>query len=70
MDIEDEIHERVCSIRFDYLNDKEERDIAKLIQKARSAPTKSKARLYLAWSDSQLYKAPMNVGEFSCLNRY
>ena len=44
MNIEDEIHERICSIEFDYLDDKEAQDIAKLINKARSAPSRSKAR--------------------------
>ena len=44
MTIEQEIHERVCSIKFDYLDDKEAQDIAKLINKARSAPTRSKTR--------------------------
>ena len=69
MNIEDEIHERICSIKFDYLDDKEAQDIAKLINKARSAPTRSKARRYLAWADSLVYKARMNVDEFSCVNR-
>ena len=64
MNIEDEIHERVCSIKFDYLDDMEAQAIAKLINKARSAPTRSKARWYLAWADSLVYKARMNVAEF------
>ena len=68
MDIEDEIHERICSIKFDYLDEKEAQDIAKLINKARSAPRKSTARWYLAWADSLVYKARMKVDEFSCFN--
>ena len=69
MDIEDEIHERVCSIKFKYFDEKDAQDIAKLIQKARSAPTKSKARCYLAWADSLVNKARMTVKEISCLIR-
>ena len=69
MDIEDEIHERVCSIEFDYLDDKEAQAIAKLINKARSALIRSKARWCLAWADSLVYKARMKVDEFSCVNR-
>ena len=69
MDIEDEIHERACSIKFDYLNDEEAQAIATLIKKARSAPSRSKARWYLAWADTLVYKARMNVDEFSCVNR-
>ena len=51
MDIEDEIHERVCSIKFDYLDDKEAQAIAKQITNAGSAPSKSKPMWYLAWED-------------------
>ena len=69
MDIEDEIHERVCSIKFDYLDDQEAQAIAKLINKARSAPSWSKARWYLAWADLLVYKARMKVDEFSFVNR-
>ena len=69
MNIEDEIHERVCSIKFDYLDDKEAQAIAKLINKARAAPTRSKAMWYLGRADSLVYKARMKVDEFSCLNR-
>ena len=69
MNIEDEIHETVCSIEFDYLDEKDARDIAKLLQKARSAPRRSTARWYLDWADSLVYKARMNVDEFSCVNR-
>ena len=68
MDIEDEIHERVCSIKFDYVDDKEAQAIAKLIGKARSAPSRSKAKWYLAWADSLVYKARNKVGEFSCVD--
>ena len=68
MGIEDEIHERVCSIKFDYLDEKEARDIAKLIQKARSAPLKSTARWYLDWADSLGEKALNKEDEFSCFN--
>ena len=52
MTIEVEIHERVCSIKFDYLDDEEAQSIAKLIKKARSAPTRSKAMWFLAWAHS------------------
>ena len=69
MDIEDEIDERVCSIKSDYLDDKEAQAIAKLINKARSAPSRSKARWYLPWADSLVYKARNKVDEFSCVNR-
>ena len=65
MNIEDEIHERNCSIKFDYLDDKEAQAIAKLINKASSAPTWSKARWYLSWADSLVYNARMKVDEFS-----
>ena len=69
MNIEDEIHEPVCSIKFDYLNDKEAQAIATLIKKARLAPTKSKARWSLACANSLVYKARMKLDEFSCVNR-
>ena len=68
MNIEDERHERVGSIKLDDLDDKEAQAIAKLINKARSAPTRSKARWYLDWADSLVYKARMKVVEFSCLS--
>ena len=68
MGIEDVIHERVCSIKFDYLNEKEARDIAKLIQKARSASRKSEALHYLDYADSLVYKARNRVHEFSFVN--
>ena len=61
MDIEDEIHERICSIKFDYLDEKDAKDIAKLINKARSAPRKSTARWYLAWADQLAEKAREKV---------
>ena len=57
MSIEDEIRERTWSMKVDYLNEKEARDITKLIQKARSAPLKSTARWYLDWADSLVEKA-------------
>ena len=57
MGIEDEIRERTCAMKVDYLNEKEARDIAKLIQKARSAPLKSTASWYLDWADSLVKKA-------------
>ena len=69
MEIEDEIHERVWSIKLDYLDDKEAQAIAKLINKAPPAPRKSTARWYLAWADSLVDKARMKVDEFSFLNR-
>ena len=56
---------RVCSIKFDYLDEKEARDIAKLIHKARSAPLKSTARWYLDGADSLVEKARNKVDEFS-----
>ena len=68
MNIEDETHEMVCSIKFDYLDDKEAQAIAKLINKARSAPLKSTARWYLDWADSLVYKARNRVHEFSFVN--
>ena len=68
MGIEDEIHERVCSIKFDYLNEKEVRDIAILIQKARAAPLKSAAKWYLEWADSMVEKARNKVDDFSFVN--
>ena len=69
MNIEEEIHERVCSIKFDYLDDEEAQAIAKLIKKARSTPARSKARWYLAWADSLVYKARIKVDDVSCVNR-
>ena len=57
MGIEDEIRERTWSMKVDYLNEKEARDIAKLIQKARSAPLKSTARWYLDWAEQLAEKA-------------
>ena len=68
MGIEDEIRERTWSMKVDDLNEKEARDITKLIQKARSAPRKSTARWYLAWADSLVEKARNKVDEFSCFN--
>ena len=61
MDIEEEIQERICSIKFDYLDEKEARDIGKLMQKARSAPLKSTARWYVDWADSLVKKARNRV---------
>ena len=61
MGIEDEIRERTWSMKVDYLNEKEARDIAKLIQKAQSAPLKSTARWYLDWADSLVKKARNRV---------
>ena len=69
MDIEDEIDERVWSIKFDYLDEKDARDIRTLIEKARSAPSRPQARWYLDWADSLVYKARMKVDEFSFINR-
>ena len=69
MNIEEEIHERVCSIKFDYLDEGEARAIAKLSNNARSAPSRSKARWYLNWADSLVYKARMKVDEFYLVNR-
>ena len=68
MGIEEEIHDLVWSIKFDYLDEKEARDIRKLIEKARSAPRKCTARWYLAWADSLAEKARNKVDEFSCFN--
>ena len=68
MVIEDEIHEVVFSIKFKYLDEKEARDIRKVIEKARSAPRKCTARWYLDWSDSLVEKARNKVDEFSCFN--
>ena len=65
MNIEDEIHESVCSIKFDYLDEKDVKDVAKLIQKARSPIRKPKALWYIVWADSRMYKARNKVGEFS-----
>ena len=61
MGIEDEIHELVFSIKFKYLDEKEARDIRKLIEKARSAPLKCTARWYLAWADQLAEKAREKV---------
>ena len=68
MDIEDEIHERICSIKFDYLDEKDAKDIAKLINKAGLAQRKSTARWYLNWADSLVKKARNKVNEFSFVN--
>ena len=57
MNIEDELHERVCSIKFDYLDDEEAQKIATLIKKARSAPTRPKARWYLDGGFSVVQRA-------------
>ena len=70
MNIEDEIHKRICSIKFDYLDEKEAEAIAKLIQKARSAPRRSTARWYLSWAESLVEKARKKVEEFSFVNPY
>ena len=68
MGIEDEIHYRFCLIKFDYLDEKDARDIRKLTQKARSGPSRSKARWYLDWADSLVEKARNKVDEFSFIN--
>ena len=68
MGVEDEIQDRFCLIIFDYLDEKDARDIRKLIQKARSAPMKSRAMWYLDWADSLVEKARNKVDEFSCFN--
>ena len=65
MNIEVDLHETVCSLKFDYLNDEEAQKIAPLIKKSRSAPNRPKARWHLDWADSLVYKARMKVGEFS-----
>ena len=68
MGIEDEIHDRFCLVKFDYLDEKDARDIRTLIEKARSAPSRPQARWYLAWADSLVEKARNKVDELSFVN--
>ena len=69
MDIEYELPDPLCSQNLYFLDDEEAQNISDLIQKARSAPTKQKARRYLDWADSLAWRGHMNhlgkVGEFS-----
>ena len=67
--MEDEIRERTWFMKVDYLNEKEARDIAKLIQKASSATCRPQARWYLDWAESLVKKARNRVGEFSFVNQ-
>ena len=70
MSIEDEIRERIWPMKVDYLDEKEAKDIVKLIPKARSAPRRSTARWYLSLAESLVEKARKKVEEFSFVNPY
>ena len=52
MDIEDELRDRLCSQNHYFLDDEKAQMVWDLIKKARAAPTKQKARRYLAWLNS------------------
>ena len=69
MHIEYELPDRLCSKNLYFLDDEKAQKISDLIKKARAAPTKQKARRYLDWTDSMVWRWQMNllgkVGEFS-----
>ena len=65
MNIEVELHDRLCSIKVDFIDDEEAQRIATLIKKARSTPSRPKERWYPDWADSLVYKARIKVDEFS-----
>ena len=67
MNIEEEIHDRLCSIKCEFLDEEEAGRFATLIKKARSATKRPKAWWYLAWADSLVYKSRMKVDVFSCV---
>ena len=60
MDIEDELRDRLCSQNHYFLDDEKAQMVSDLIKKARAAPTKQKARRYLAWADSLVWRGHMN----------
>ena len=60
MDIEDELPDRLCSQNLYFLDDEEAQKISDLIKKARAAATKQKARRYLDWADSLVWRGHMN----------
>ena len=60
MDIEDELPDRLCSQNLYFLDDDKAQKVADLIKKARAAPTKQKARRYLDWADSLVWRGHMN----------
>ena len=68
MDIEFELADRLCSKNLYFLDDEEAQKISDLIKKARSTPPKQKARRYLDWADSLVWRGHLNhlrkVAEF------
>ena len=57
MKIEDELHDQLCYIKFDFLDDEDAQKIATLIKKARSGATRPKARWYLDGGFSVVQRA-------------
>ena len=67
MNFEDELREGIWSFNSKYIEEELARKIAILINKARSKPTRRKARLYIDRADSVLYKAGEKVvNSFLC----
>ena len=60
MNIDDELHDRLCSKKFDFLDDEEAQKISDLIKKARASPTKQKARRSLDGGNSLVWRGHMN----------
>ena len=60
MDIECELPDRLCSQNLYFLDDEDAQQITDLNKKARSAPTKQKARRYLYWADSLVWRGHKN----------
>ena len=61
MGIEDDIHELVFRIKLKHLDGKLAQNIRKIIEKARSAPSRPQGRWYLAWADQLAEKARQKV---------
>ena len=73
MDIEYELPDRLCSQKLYFLDDEEAQKMSALMKKARAASTRHKARRYLDWADSLVWRGHIKhlgkVDEFSCVNR-
>ena len=56
----DNFLDRLCSKSHYFLDDEKAQKVSDLIKKARAAPTKQKARRYLDWADSLVWRGHMN----------
>ena len=60
MDIEEELPHRLCSQNHYILDEEKAQMVSDLFKKARAAPIKQKARGYLSWADSLVWRGLMN----------